>query len=132
MTGLAAQAALVWALGTTGWEVGYATRYNPGRMHAVAAYRDLPVADCMVSYDRAPLGAFVWVRSENTGRLLFCQITDVSKGAATVSGSDKWRHVRANLIEADWASARELCGDAFDGPWRECKVQILKGVSPNE
>ena len=121
MTGLIAGAALVLALGCTGWETGYATRYDAGLMHHVADTRNLPVADCMVSDDLAPLGAFVWVRGSNTGALLSCQVTDVSESI------DRGRHVRAGLVELDWASARTICGEAqFAGPWRNCPVWIWR------
>lgn len=78
------------------------------------------MADCMVAYDRAPLGAFVWVRSTGTGRLLWCQVTDKSR-----PGADRARHLRANLIELDYSSARGVCVD-FDGPWQSCPVLILR------
>ena len=119
VTGLAASAALVWGLGMTGWEAGHATRYAETLMHEVAANRNMPVADCMVAYDLARLGDFVWVRSRGTGRLLYCQVTDVS------APKDRARHVRANLIELDFSSARQICVD-HDGPWRLCRVAILK------
>ena len=123
MTGLVTSAALVLALGT-GWEPGHGTRYAEHVMHEVAERRGLPVADCMIAYDRAPLGTFVWVRGQ-TGRLLWCQVTDESKGRADTPGSDKWRHIRANLVEFDWASARAMCVD-FAGPWRDCPVWVLR------
>ena len=88
MTGLVAQAALAWALGTTGWEAGYAARYNELLMHIAAANHGLPMADCMVSDDVARLGSFVWVRGVRTGRLLYCQVSDLSKPA------DRARHLR--------------------------------------
>ena len=72
----------------------------------------------MVSDDRTPLGAFLWVRGQ-TGRLLWCQVTDVS------ATEDRTRHVRVGLIELDWASARAMCVD-FAGPWRDCPVWILR------
>ena len=117
MTGLVASAALALVLGT-GWEPGHGTRYAEHVMHEVAERRGLPVADCMIAYDRAALGSFVWVRGQ-TGRLLWCQVTDSSAPA------DKARHLRANLVEFDWASARAMCVD-FDGPWRDCRVMILR------
>ena len=98
-------------------------------MHRVAANRGMPVSECMVAYDGAPLGTFVWVRGARG--LLWCQITDHSKGSASVPGSDTWRHLRANLIEADYASSQWLCLDR-DGPWRLCPVRILKGISADE
>lgn len=119
MTGLAATAALVLALGHTGWEEGYATRYNPGVMRAAATAHGLPVADCMVSLDLAGLGAFVWVRSASTGRLLRCQVSDYSKA------EDRKRHIAAGLIELDAASSRLVCLD-YEGPWRQCPVWIRR------
>lgn len=118
MTGLIGQAALVLALGQG--DAGYATRYAEHLMHRVAANRAMPVADCMVSYDLAGLGEFVWVRGENTGALLHCQITDHS------APPDRARHVRAGLVELDWESARRACGWAFDGPWRWCPVTVWR------
>jgi hypothetical protein len=119
LTGLVAVAALVLALGATGWEEGYATRYDPGVMRAAATAHGLPVADCMVSLDLAELGAFVWVRSVATGRLLHCQVSDESKAR------DRKRHVAASLIELDAASSRLICLD-YDGPWRHCPVWVLR------
>lgn len=119
MTGLVAQAALLLALGQG--DAGYATRYSPGLMHRVASNRAMPVADCMVSDDLARLGTFVWVRGHNTGALLSCQVTDVSQAR------DRERHVKAGLVELDWASARRVCGEAaFHGPWRWCPVTVWR------
>ena len=79
----------------------------------------------MVSYDRARLGTFIWIRSHGTGALLYCQVTDESAGSAKVVGSDKWRHMQVNLVEFDYASSQRMCID-WNGPWRLCKVDILR------
>ena len=125
MTGLVTQAALVLALGHTGWEAAHATRYAPNVMERAATNHGLPLASCMVSFDGAPLGAVVWVRSRATGALLDCQVSDLSAKA------DKQRHVLANLVELDYDSQALMCVDV-DGPWRLCKVDILEQARPNE
>ena len=88
-------------------------------MERAATNHGLPLASCMVSWDGAPLGTVVWVRSRATGALLDCQVSDLSQA------KDRKRHVLANLVELDYDSQALMCVDA-DGPWRACKVDILK------
>lgn len=119
LTGLVTQAVVVLALGHTGWEAGHATRYSEGLMHTAARNHRLAMADCMVSDDVAPLGAFIWIRSRGTGALLHCQVSDLS------APQDRKRHMLAGLVELDYSSSQRMCVD-FDGPWRACKVDILR------
>jgi hypothetical protein len=120
MTGLISGAALILALGQTGWERGYATHYRQGLFEQVADNRGMPRARCMVADDRTPLGAFVAIRGARTGVLLRCQTTDVS------APKDKARHLRDGLVELDYHSGRAICGKWFAERWRNCPVWVRR------
>ena len=127
MTGLAASAALVWAMGCSGWADGYATHYRAGLFEEVAHNRDMPIASCMVADDVAELGAFITIRGVRTGAIRRCQVTDMSAGRATTPGSDKWRHLHDGLVELDYDSALAICGKWFRERWRNCPIRIWRG-----
>lgn len=120
MTGLVAGAALVFSLGLTGWEDGYATHYRAGLFERVARNRGMPIARCMVADDRSSLGAIILVRGMRTGAWRWCQTTDVS------APEDRKRHLRDELIELDDDSARDICGKWYAERWRNCPVWILR------
>jgi hypothetical protein len=84
---------------------GFAPRYSPGVMERVSRNRDMPIADCMVSSPRYPLGTMLWVYGANTDTLLHCRVTDVSHPR------DRTRHLRTQReVELGFTEAKRLCG----------------------
>lgn len=121
MTGLATTAAIVLALGATGWSEGYATYYRPKLFQAVAANHGMWATACMVADDRAPLGTFVWVQGLRTGARRHCRVTDVSEAV------DLRRHLDDGLSELDYDSAVTICGRRWlQNGWRNCPVRIWR------
>ena len=65
----------------------------------------MPVVDCMISSPTKKLGTWVYVRGKNTGKTLYCRVTDVS------APKDKARHIRNGLVaELDYDSTSIICG----------------------
>lgn len=106
---------------------GYAAHYAPGLMERASRHRDLPLTDCMVASDLAPIGSWLRVVSQVTDEARVCRVTDVSHPR------DRARHARQGLlIELDWPSAKAICGLRRVGerPWRACPVTVAPAEGP--
>jgi hypothetical protein len=120
--GLICQAAVILGVGVGGWESGIAAHYAPGLFAQVAERRGLPPAGCYVSSpwsDRHPIGAWLLVEGTNTKVRRRCLVADTSEPW------DRPRHLRARLIELDYASARAICGSVQLAN-RECPVRFIE------
>jgi hypothetical protein len=74
-------------------------------MERVANVRGMRHTACMVSSPIHPLGTWLWVYGERTGRLLKCRVTDVS------APKDKARHLRTRrIVELGYTVTEALCG----------------------
>jgi len=106
-----------------GWHVqeGFAPRYAPGVMEAVARNRDMPRVGCMISSPTLPLGSWVYVWGVRGGVLRHCRITDVS------APKDRRRHIRTGRIaELGYPEARDICGiEYINGSSAECPILVI-------
>jgi len=122
MTGLAVTAALLLALGHTGWESGWAVRYSEGTMERVAARRGIAAQDCMVAWTAATdadIGV-TWLRIVGPGGAADCLPVDLPQ--------DRDRAAllrRGVLVELGYAN-RDLCLPGWSGRARDCRVNVIR------
>lgn len=132
MTGLAATAALIWALGaqphpytaqtargSDQWYEGIAAHYAPGVMERVSRNRGMAIVPCMIASPRHEIGTWVIVEGINTGKRLRCRVTDTS------APQDRARHLRTGLFELGWANTMDLCGSTKLRN-RDCPVRVTR------
>jgi hypothetical protein len=99
-------------------EAGYAPHYAKGLMARVAKRRKLGPAACMVSRPYGPIGAWVWVHADRTGKTLKCLVVDVSHPR------DLKRHKRTGrIVELSWEVTQALCGTTKGSP-KACPVKV--------
>lgn len=119
MTALAAQAALVFALGHTGWSHGYAVHYAKGRMEHVANVRRIAQQPCMLAWTAATdadIGR-TWLRVVGPNGALDCLVVDLPR-----PGKDKRGLVaRRVAVELGWRN-RGICPSGWKGRASECAV----------
>jgi hypothetical protein len=100
-------ARLLLALGVMGGTVerGFAPHYAPGLMERIAVMRELQVVPCMVSSPRYRVGTWLTIYGRKTGKVLSCNVADVS------APKDTERHLRTKrVVELGWPAAQILCG----------------------
>jgi hypothetical protein len=102
---------------------GHATTYAPGMMAQVSHNRGLPIVECMVASPFHEIGDWIYVKSNKTGAILKCRVTDISMP------KDQARHQRNRLFEFDFTSWKKLCGThrIDEQPWRQCKIEVSDG-----
>jgi hypothetical protein len=87
-------------------------------MGKVADRRGMERTSCMVSSPTEPLGSWLWVYGENTGKLRHCQVVDVS------APKDRARHLRLRrLVEIAGELEQALCGHRNE-PVVKCPVVV--------
>lgn len=127
ISGLVVKLAIILSVGaaSTNWDRGFAAHYSPGLMARVANNRNLPIVPCMISSPVYEIGTWVYVEGINTGKRLYCRVTDVSN-PASVDGkeSDRDRHIRmALLAELAFENTLDICGSTTLAN-RECPILI--------
>lgn len=121
MTGLISTAALVLALGTTGWEVGFAVRYREGRMERTADIRAIPQQPCMVAWTAATdadIGE-TWLRIVGPGGAATCLVVDLPETRDRAA-----LEKRGIVVELGYMN-RDLCLPGWTGRARDCKVRVI-------
>lgn len=122
MTGLIAGAALVFGLGCTGWEDGYAVFYSPGVMEAVAHKRGIAVQPRMLAWTQARDGDIGRTRLRVVG----------PAGAATFlvidlpQTKDKQALIRRGVLVELGYMNRWICGASWTGRARDCRVKVMR------
>lgn len=121
MTGLAATAALLLALGATGWEEGYAVHYSKNTMENVAHNRRIAVQSHMLAWTQATDADIGETRLRVVG----------PHGAATFLVVDLPQsrdraalEQRGILVELGYAN-RWICGPTWSGRAIDCKVRVI-------
>ena len=122
--GLVAQLALTLAVGVGHVQAGYAVRYNPGVMAAVAHNRGIAPVSCMVAWTAATerdIGA-TWLTVVGPAGRRRCLVIDLPQ-----PGKDKAGLVRRHIIvELDYQSGAAVCGVRWGGRARECQVRVRR------
>jgi hypothetical protein len=122
MTGLVAGAALVLSLGVTGWESGWAVRYAPNVMEAVAHKRGIAVQSHMLAWTEATdadVGE-TWLRVVGPAGSATFLVIDLPQSY------DKQNLIRRGVIvEIGYANREEICGAAWSGRARDCRVRVI-------
>jgi hypothetical protein len=124
VTGLVAQAALIFALGCTGYQERLAVRYDPDLMEGIARARGLPITPCLFAHPTLPLGTRARILGVRTGHAEWCDQADTSEDV------DRARHIRLRRIELSYAASLRICGAQWGGAAVECPVRVW--VIPNE
>jgi hypothetical protein len=97
-------------LGGTGpVEIGFVPHYRLHLMRAVAERRDVVQTACMVASPRYSIGDWVWLYRIQTGKLLHCQVVDVS------APQDRRRHHRTRrVVELSYEVTCVICGSTLE------------------
>ena len=123
MTGLAATAALALALGSTGWESGYAVRYAPEKMQRVANIRGIDQQPCMLAWTAArdkDIGR-MWLHVAGPAGAAECLVVDLPR-----PGRDRQNLLRRKVVvELDYESGARVCGPQWEGNARACAVRVI-------
>jgi hypothetical protein len=120
LTGLAAGAALILALGVTGWEAGYAVHYSKNTMEAVAHKRGIAVQPHMLAWSQATdadIGQ-TWLRVVGPAGTLDALVVDLPQDADRAA-----LQARGILVELSWGD-RWICGAGWSGRAIDCKVHV--------
>lgn len=131
MTGLAATAAVILALGVGANgpprmpdHVGLGVRYSEGVMGRVATNRGIPWQPHMAAY--------TYARDEDMGRLWLhikgpAGETDFLVVDLPRPGRDKRALIRRGVVaEMDRASGALVCGEDWDGRALDCEIQVWR------
>lgn len=110
------------ALGHTGWEEGWAVRYDAGIMEAVAHKRGIAEQPHMLAWSQATdadIGK-TWlyvIGPAGSGRFL---VVDLPR-----PGKDKQALIRRDIaVELGYANREEICGPHWSGRAIDCRVRI--------
>lgn len=123
MTGLVTGAALVFSLGLTGWESGWAVYYAENRMEHVARTRQIAPQPCMVAYTHArdaDMGQ-LWLRVAGPAGMVDCLIVDLPR-----PGKDKQNLIRRGVIVELGYANRWICGAGWTGRATDCRVRVIR------